>query len=247
LYHSTVLFVVIFNSVTTKQSQQSCWGNIIVTDLFHAVDRDYDMMTSDCRQYGSSARGVYSSDYENQGHCFNRSAYIIYTSSSSSTSFALCYYLRIFFLHILLSPSFIIYPSFFLIHLLPIPPHTLLFIVVPSYIPSSYSSLALQPGVGFSLLHNTPPFGGSSEGFVTIILFWCGVVSPTSNPQPGGPHFSCLSLIIIILNLSSTSCPSSSSPSTCVNSRFLPLHHSFLRLLLLLRILSYKVLIVFVS
>jgi hypothetical protein len=46
---------------------------------------------------------------------------------------------------------------------------------------SSSSSLALQPGVGFSLLHNTPPFGGSSEGFVTIILFWCGVVSPTPN------------------------------------------------------------------
>jgi hypothetical protein len=31
------------------------------------------------------------------------------------------------------------------------------------------SSLASQPGVGFSLLHNTPPFGGSSEGFVTYI------------------------------------------------------------------------------
>jgi hypothetical protein len=51
----------------------------------------------------------------------------------------------------------------------------------------SSSSLALQPGVGFSLLHNTPPFRGSSEGFVTIIIFWCGFVSPTPNPQPGGP------------------------------------------------------------
>jgi hypothetical protein len=44
---------------------------------------------------------------------------------------------------------------------------------------SSSSSLALQPGVGFSLLH--------TEGFVTIIFFWCGVVSSTPNPQPGGP------------------------------------------------------------
>jgi hypothetical protein len=48
---------------------------------------------------------------------------------------------------------------------------------------SSSSSLALQPGVGFSLLHNTPPFGGSSEGFVTTILFWCGVVAPRSTPN----------------------------------------------------------------
>jgi hypothetical protein len=63
--------------------------------------------------------------------------------------------------------------------------------LLPNYIhpASSFSSsysLALQPGVGFSLLHNTPPFGGSSEGFVIIILFWCGVVSPTPNPQPRG-------------------------------------------------------------
>jgi hypothetical protein len=43
---------------------------------------------------------------------------------------------------------------------------------------TSSSSLALQPGVGFSLLH--------TEGFVTIIIFWCGTVSPTPNPQPGG-------------------------------------------------------------
>jgi hypothetical protein len=47
---------------------------------------------------------------------------------------------------------------------------------------SSSSSLALQPGVGFSLLHNTPPFGGSSEGFVTIILFWCGGCQPHAQP-----------------------------------------------------------------
>jgi hypothetical protein len=26
-----------------------------------------------------------------------------------------------------------------------------------------------------------------TEGLVTIILFWCGVSSPTPNPQPGGP------------------------------------------------------------
>jgi len=32
--------------------------------------------------------------------------------------------------------------------------------------------LALQTGVGFSLLHNTPPIRGSTEGFVIIILFW---------------------------------------------------------------------------
>jgi len=63
-----------------------------------------------------------------------------------------------------------------------------------------FFSLALHPRLGFSLLHNTSPqnnttFRGSSEGFVTIILFWCGVVSPTPNPQPGGPEDLILSFL----------------------------------------------------
>jgi hypothetical protein len=37
--------------------------------------------------------------------------------------------------------------------------------------------LGITARVGFSLL----------EAFVKIILFWCGVVSPTPNHQPAGP------------------------------------------------------------
>jgi hypothetical protein len=48
---------------------------------------------------------------------------------------------------------------------------------------SSSSSLALEAGVGFSLLHNTPPFRGSSEGFVIIILLWCGIAAPRPTPN----------------------------------------------------------------
>jgi hypothetical protein len=54
------------------------------------------------------------------------------------------------------------------------------FPLIPNYtilkfVTSSSSSLALQPGVGFSLLH--------TEGFVTIILLWCGVVAPRPTPN----------------------------------------------------------------
>jgi hypothetical protein len=63
--------------------------------------------------------------------------------------------------------------------------------------------LALQPAVGFGLSNSILPFFpichqlfpsflnisnfSLCSTFVTISFLLCGVVSPTTNPQPGGP------------------------------------------------------------
>jgi hypothetical protein len=70
-------------------------------------------------------------------------------------------------------------------------------------------SLALQPAVDFGLYKNVLQFFSLSvtipsvivksiqlflcSTFVTISFLLCGFVSPTPNPQPGGPGYSFLS------------------------------------------------------
>jgi hypothetical protein len=77
--------------------------------------------------------------------------------------------------------------------------------------------LAVQPTVGFGLSNNILPFFPHLSPtlsifvksiqlfllstYVTISFLVCGVVSPTPNPQPGGPGYPFLS---------------GSSPSTCL-------------------------------
>jgi hypothetical protein len=50
--------------------------------------------------------------------------------------------------------------------------------------------MALQPISDLGLLYFLPPCNllrGFSWGSVTAVFLWCGVVSPTPNPQSGGP------------------------------------------------------------
>jgi hypothetical protein len=86
--------------------------------------------------------------------------------------------------------------------------------------------LALQPAVGFGLSNNILPFfpichqlSPSSNlssfflcsTFVTISFLLCGVVSPTPNPQSGGPGYPFLS---------------GSSPLTCLAWEALPIAYA---------------------